>query len=75
MARPSLIARRPAETAGGLVVVALNVAHVLGVTDPAVLTAIGTAAGLVGTAITFVVSHGGIRGIWRTLAGGTGAAG
>lgn len=59
---------RPAETAGGLGAVATAIALAVGLSTEWV-GAIGITAGLVPAAVTYLVNHGGVRGvaasIWR----------
>jgi hypothetical protein len=47
---------RPAETGGIGVAIAVLVAHLLGVTDATVITALAVVAGAIPAAITFVVA-------------------
>ncbi|MDQ3276264.1 MAG: hypothetical protein M3Q39_14890 [Actinomycetota bacterium] len=60
---------RPAETTGGLAGVATAVAALAGAPVEAVAI-VGTLAGLLPSAVTLLVSNGGLRGVWRTLRDG-----
>lgn len=57
---------RPAETAGGLVGVATAIVALAG-GSLELVAVVGTAAGLVPSVVTFLVDHGGIRGVLRSL--------
>ncbi len=60
---------RPAETGGGLGSAATFVAYALGFSVETV-AAVGVIAGLLPSAITLLVDHGGVRGVLRTLLNG-----
>jgi hypothetical protein len=63
----SALLSRPAETAGGAGALVTLGALAFGVTDVQVITALGTVAALLPSAVTFVVSNGGVRGIARRI--------
>lgn len=60
---------RPAEASGGVGAAAVALALALGAPEP-VIAAVGIAAGLVPSAVTLLVSNGGLRGAWRRLLNG-----
>ena len=59
--------KRPAESAGVAGGIAALVARIAGVTDPDTITYIAIAIGVIPAAVTFVVTHGGLAGVWRLV--------
>jgi hypothetical protein len=55
--------RRPAETAGGLGAVVTALAALLGASTETV-AAVGVIAGVLPGGVTWVVSNGGVAGLW-----------
>lgn len=51
-----IAARRPAETTAAAAAIALLICSVLGVDDPAVLTALGIVIGFIPTLVTWIVT-------------------
>lgn len=62
---------RPAETTGGLVGLATAITALLG-GSVELVAVIGTVAGLVPAVVTYLVLHGGLLGVWRTVWRGAG---
>lgn len=58
---------RPAETTGAAGALVTLGAMAFGVTDVQVIAALGTVAALAPSAVTFLVSNGGVRGVARRL--------
>lgn len=56
---------RPAETAGAAGTIAILVGKIAGIDDTAILAYIGAGIGLIPAVVTFVVTSGGVRGIFR----------
>lgn len=57
---------RPAETTGGIFGAATLIAAALGASIE-VVAAVGAAAGLLPAVVTYLVTHGGIRGVLRSI--------
>lgn len=57
---------RPAETTGGIGATATIIVAALGASKTAIAV-IGAVAGALPAAVTFLVAHGGIAGLWRSL--------
>lgn len=67
MPTPKSVARsRPAETTGGLAGLATALAALFGA-DTATVAIVGTIAGLLPSAVTLLVTHGGVRGVLRAV--------
>lgn len=64
--RRALVRTRPAETTGGLAAIATAIAALAGASTTLVAV-IGTAAGALPIAVTYLVNHGGISGVVRAL--------
>lgn len=62
----SIAKKRPAETSGTLGAAAVAVAYAAGCSADTI-AAVGVVAGLVPTAVSFVVDNGGVRGVARRL--------
>lgn len=60
---------RPAETTGGLAAVATALAAVFGA-DATVIAVVGTLAGTLPAVVTWLVTHGGLAGLWRVVVRG-----
>lgn len=55
--------KRPAESAGVAGAIAALIARITGVSDPDTITYIAVGVGIVPALVTFVVVHGGLRGV------------
>lgn len=64
-----MIRKRPAEASGGLGSAATALAYAAGA-DTQTVAVVGIVAGLLPGAVSFVVDHGGLRGIARRLLNG-----
>ena len=65
----SVVRRKPAETGGTLGAAAVAVAYAAGCSADTI-AAVGIVAGLVPVAVTWVVDHGGVRGVARLVLDG-----
>ena len=73
MAKPELknmTRRRPAETSAAGGGIALVIGRLLGIDDPDLLAGLGLAVALIPAVVSFVVSNGGLRGVWRLIRDG-----
>lgn len=57
---------RPAEVTGGLAALATAITALAG-GGVELVTIIGTAAGLLPAVVTYLVSHGGLLGVWHEI--------
>lgn len=62
----STASKRPAEAVGSLAAAATAAAALLGA-DATVVAVVGTSAGVLPAVVTYLVSHGGARGVMRAL--------
>jgi hypothetical protein len=60
---------RPAEATGGLAAVITAIVALAGGSTE-VVAIVGTLAGMLPSAVTLLVTHGGLRGVWRRLMNG-----
>lgn len=65
----SMARRRPAETGGGLGSAAVAVAYAAGCSADTIAV-VGIVAGLAPSAVSWVVDHGGVRGVVRLVLDG-----